>query len=83
MDLHPTGRGMSRGFTFDLQLVTFSCRLINLASIICLARSHVVTLGARGFLREEPRSAISDMVKREKIDEVRKPLGPGCHVVFI
>ena len=32
------------------------------------------TLGARGFLREEPRSAISEAVKREKIDEVRKPL---------
>ena len=31
-----------------------------------------VTLGARGFLREEPRSAISEAVKREKIDEVRK-----------
>ena len=32
------------------------------------------TLGARSFLREESRSAISEAVKREKIDEVRKPL---------
>ena len=27
------------------------------------------TLGARGFLREEPRNAISEAVKREKIDK--------------
>ena len=27
------------------------------------------TLGARGFLREEPRSTISEAVKREKIDK--------------
>ena len=34
------------------------------------ANAYPSTLGARGFLREEPRSAISEA----KIDEVRKPL---------
>ena len=33
-----------------------------------------LTLGARGFLREEPQSAISEAVKREKIDKRRENL---------
>ena len=37
-----------------------------------LGVSCCCTLGARGFLREEPRSAISEAVKREKIVSSRR-----------
>ena len=43
-----------------------------------LSNNHILcTLGARGFLREEPRSAISEArsgEERENREDVRKPL---------
>ena len=48
-----------------------------------ISAANLWLLGARGFLREEPRSAISEAVKREKIHKrsslrvERKHLGPG------
>ena len=43
----------------------------------CKLLLSMATLGARGFLREEPRSAISEVrsgEERENRQEVRKPL---------
>ena len=51
--------------------------------VICMKRHYLgnsspsvgyLTLGARGFLREELQSAISEEVKREKIDKRQENL---------
>ena len=64
----PSSDGFRNQWDFSMTSFDYNYQNAFRCNLCCADLCHV-TLGARGFLREESRSAISEAVKREKIDK--------------